>query len=170
MSSFGTIIEPDTILFERLVPAPIERVWDYLTKPAFLARWLAEVTLVPARGGRIELSFNISDADDRQRSGSILTGTIERIDPPYAFSFTWGKSAASLVSFELTPHYDDVLLTLRHSGLAAAQQHTWTAGWHTHLDILNARLRNEKPESFLLAYRRLLRTYVDRAAALQMRR
>lgn len=149
------------------MPAPIENVWDYLTKPPFLAQWLADVTLEPAVGARIELYFNITDADDRQRAGSVVTGRVQRYDSPYALAYTWTDS---LVSFELAPHYDEVLLTLRHSGLPPPMQQTWTAGWHTHLDILQARMRNEKPESFLLAYRKLLRTYVDRAAALQLRR
>ena len=166
MNSFGTIIESDTIFFERLLPGRIENAWDYVSSPPLLAQWLAEVTLEPIIGGRIELYFNISDADDRARAGSMVRGTVQRYEPPYSLAYTWSES---LVAFELAPHFDEVLLTLRHGGLPPALRQTWTAGWHTHLDILQARMRNEKPESFLLAYRRLLRTYVDRAAALQMR-
>jgi hypothetical protein len=30
-AAFGVLIEPGTIRFERILPGPIERVWDYLT-------------------------------------------------------------------------------------------------------------------------------------------
>ena len=33
MNHAATAIEGDLVRFERLLPGPIERVWDYLTKP-----------------------------------------------------------------------------------------------------------------------------------------
>lgn len=30
MDTYGTVIAPNTIRFERLLPGPIERVWAYL--------------------------------------------------------------------------------------------------------------------------------------------
>jgi uncharacterized protein YndB with AHSA1/START domain len=41
MDKYGTIIAPNTIRFERLLPGPIERVWAYLTDPEKRAKWLA---------------------------------------------------------------------------------------------------------------------------------
>jgi len=33
-----------TVEMERLLPGPIEQVWDYLTKPELLATWLGDAT------------------------------------------------------------------------------------------------------------------------------
>jgi len=42
MNHAATAVDGELIRFERLLPGPIERVWDYLTKPALQKRWLAE--------------------------------------------------------------------------------------------------------------------------------
>jgi uncharacterized protein YndB with AHSA1/START domain len=40
MADLGQVIHGDAVRFERLLPGPIERVWDFLTKPEHLATWL----------------------------------------------------------------------------------------------------------------------------------
>jgi len=42
MNRAATAIDGELVRFERLLPGPIERVWDYLTKPNLQKRWLAE--------------------------------------------------------------------------------------------------------------------------------
>ena len=32
LDAYGDLIEPATLKIERLLPGPVERVWDYLTK------------------------------------------------------------------------------------------------------------------------------------------
>ena len=41
MSEYGVVTEPRTIRMERLLPGPIERVWDYLTDSAKRGKWFA---------------------------------------------------------------------------------------------------------------------------------
>ena len=56
MSSIAARITPaENVRFERLLPGPIERVWEYLTKPDLQRAWLAEsaadicdITALPA--------------------------------------------------------------------------------------------------------------------------
>lgn len=42
MNHAAHAIDPQTVRFERLLPGPIERVWEYLTKPDLQKSWLAE--------------------------------------------------------------------------------------------------------------------------------
>ena len=43
LSGYGELIEPATVRIERMLPGPIERVWDYLTDSDLRAQWLAEL-------------------------------------------------------------------------------------------------------------------------------
>ncbi|HUK06032.1 MAG TPA: SRPBCC domain-containing protein, partial [Burkholderiales bacterium] len=54
----ATLIQPSTIRFERLLPGPIERVWEYLTVSEKRAAWLAAGEFDLRVGGRIELIVN----------------------------------------------------------------------------------------------------------------
>ncbi len=42
MNHAATAVDPELVRLERLLPGPIERVWEYLTKPHLQKRWLAE--------------------------------------------------------------------------------------------------------------------------------
>lgn len=45
MSNYGSILDRNTVKFERVLEGPIERVWDYLTKREHLAPWLGDGVL-----------------------------------------------------------------------------------------------------------------------------
>jgi uncharacterized protein YndB with AHSA1/START domain len=55
MADLGQVIDGDAVRFERLLPGPIERVWDFLTKPEHLATWLGEAHFEGRAGGFVEL-------------------------------------------------------------------------------------------------------------------
>jgi hypothetical protein len=74
------------VRFERLLPGPIERVWDYLTKPDLQKTWLAESAV------------DICD----------ITGC----QPPRRLEYSMRDS--SVVSLELEARGRDVLLVLTH--------------------------------------------------------
>ncbi len=165
-----TIIDAKTIRVERLLPAPIERAWDYLTKPERLRGWLAEGEMDLRAGGQVELCFDAGEAPDRAKAGATIRGVVTRIEPPRALAYTWTDAPEdrppaerpvpdSEVSFELEPRDQHVRLALTHRRLPPAFLPNCAAGWHTHLDILLARLRGEEPEPFLPVYERLLPMY-----------
>jgi uncharacterized protein YndB with AHSA1/START domain len=175
MSDFGKVIDSHTIRFERLLPGPIERVWEYLTKPDCLATWLAAGDMDLHVGGEVELRFDVQEVPAREKAGAIIRGVVTRCEPPRVLAYTWvdaspGKPAAgkpgfdSVVMFELEPRGEDVLLVLTHRRLPAALKPKFGAGWHTHLGILVARLRGEEPEPFLAVYQRVLPLYSREAA------
>jgi len=174
MTDSGEIIDPHTIRFARLLPGPIERVWDYLTKPDCLAAWLAPGEVDLRVGGQVELRFNVQEAPDRARVGAIIRGVVTRFEPPRVLAYSWTDASPSrppaenpvpdsIVTFELEARGEDVLLVLTHRRLPTALMPSCCAGWHTHLGILLPRLRSEEPEPFQPVYLRRLPVYQQQA-------
>jgi uncharacterized protein YndB with AHSA1/START domain len=176
MTGLGTVIDSHTIRFERLLPGPVERVWDYLTKSECLVTWLAEGEIDPRAGGQVELRFDVHEVPERAKAGAIIRGVVARFEPPRVLAYSWVDACADrppaespapdpVVTFELEGRGGDALLVLTHRQLPAALMPGFGAGWHTHLGILLARLRGEQPEPFLAVFRRLLPIYARQAAA-----
>jgi uncharacterized protein YndB with AHSA1/START domain len=55
---YGIFPEPGTVQFERLLPGPPKRIWDYLTKSEFKAKWLSAGDVEPHVGGKVEFNLN----------------------------------------------------------------------------------------------------------------
>jgi len=158
MDTYGEIIEPGTIRFERLLPGPIDRVWAYLTESEKKGKWLASGDVEPKVGGKVDLYFNnseLSEEDDpipekykEMEGGTHFTGRVTQWEPPRLLSYTWGEAdgSESEVTFELTPREDKVLLVLTHRRLGDDRDMLVgvAAGWHTHLGIL-VELLNGRP-------------------------
>lgn len=160
---FGTLIAPGTLRFERTLPGPIERVWEFLTNPEKRASWFAGGPLEPRTGGTLELRFHHAKLavpgevpSDRHKDLATCEGPnfqvrITAYDPPRRFAWEWDggiDGTPSEVLFELSPQGDQVLLTLTQRGLASKHLPGNAAGWHTHLALLLDRLSNRPTESF----------------------
>ncbi len=162
MSEYGSFTEPGTIVFRRVLPGPVERVWAYLTESDKRGQWLATGEMQLEVGGRVELHFFHADLSpvqepipDKYRhmeNGGGFTGRITRCEPPRLLAFTWAESRgeASEVTFELTPRDKQVLLVLSHRRLGDRRETLLSvaAGWHTHLGILADRLNDRTPQPF----------------------
>ena len=53
---YAILLAPDTILLERLLPGPIERVWEYLTDPEKLSTWLGVANIEQRAGTFLRVS------------------------------------------------------------------------------------------------------------------
>jgi uncharacterized protein YndB with AHSA1/START domain len=175
----GTLVEPTAIRFERVLPGPIDRVWDHLTKPELLATWLAVAASMELRsGGKVELTMDHGQSDggvpDRVKDKIVdgdkikpgVHGTITRLEPMRALAYTWedavlgAKDAAkSEVTFELEPRGDDVLLTLTHRRVDPKYIPQTLGGWHTLLDALESRTRGEGLFGFFERFEQNLALY-----------
>jgi hypothetical protein len=100
------IASAQSVRFERLLPGPIERVWEYLTKPDLQRSWLAE-----------------SAADIRDVTGCQPLRRLE-----------YALRDSSVVSLELEARGSDVLLVLTHRRFPACLP-TWLAGAGTALAV-----------------------------------
>lgn len=164
MSADGRFPVADRLVFERVLPGPIERVFAFLTEPGKRERWLCFGDVEPEAGGAVKLVFHndrlapgSEPVPDRYKpyDGATFEGEVTVYVPPRRFAHTWD---GTLVDFALEPLPDGtVKLTLTQTGLADADREArigTLAGWHTHLDILECRLRGAEPESFWPAHAR----------------
>lgn len=160
MNEYGVVLESGAVRFERLLSAPVERVWAYLTDSEKRGTWLASGTFDLRLGGETNLLFKHSQITpeapperyrEMNEKGHLSKGTITRYEPPHALAFTWDGDGnpPSEVTFELSPRDGKTLLVLTHRKLAdAAAMKDVSGGWHVHLDLLQDRLAGEPPRGF----------------------
>lgn len=161
-SSFGVVVNDNTVRFERTLPGHIEEVWKYFTQPTFLSRWLAEATVEARLGGRIELSFDEAEMPERKEKGKRIIGLINGFEPLRKLAFSWMDTSNDLdsaVSVELSEQGDKTNVVLTHTRLPRSRMHEFLAGWHTHLDVLAARLTNSIPPIFSKRFNQVVQKY-----------
>lgn len=151
-------ITPDTLRFERLLDAPVEKVWQYLVDPELRARWFMGGPADLAVGGRYGLTMDhdrLSDGEvetpERYKPyvGHSWNERITRVEPPHVLAFTWEDGAAGEVTFELREEAGRTRLVLTHSGLRGRDDAiNFGGGWHSHLAVLERRLRDEPVPDF----------------------
>jgi uncharacterized protein YndB with AHSA1/START domain len=168
---YGVLTEPATLKIQRLLPGPIERVWAYLTESDLRRQWLAAGEMEMKVGAPFELVWRNDELtqqpgrrpagfQDEHRKQSRIT----ELDPPRKLAFTWEDSGD--VSFELEAVGGEVLLTVIHRRLPDRKTTLGVgAGWHTHLDLLVARLSGEELEPFWDRWSRLQKEYDRRIPA-----
>lgn len=157
--SLGTQTEPATLRVERLLPAPVERVWAYLVDPEKRRTWLAGGSMAEKPGGVFELRFQHTELSGEEaperyaayRKTHIQKSRVVRIEPPKLLTISWGSESdtASEVTFELSPKGEGTQLVLTHRRLPDRKETVSVAsGWHAHLDVLDDVLHGRKPQGF----------------------
>lgn len=171
MNPYGQVIDKGTVRFERLLPGPVERVWQYLTDSQLRGKWLATGAMEPRIDGVVTLNFRHRDLSDHDEatpvkyesmeSGHTMVGRVTRWEPLRHLAFTWDGD--SEVAFDLEPKGKDVLLTLTQRRLASRDDMiSVSSGWHSHLEILIERLRGETSAPFWPRIERYDREYAQR--------
>lgn len=161
MSAYGEVLDEQTVRFERLLPGPIGRVWNYLVDADKRARWLCGGETELTSGGRVEMIFQnakLSGQQDIERPEKykdmpekvLFSGTVTRCEPPRVLAHTWDyEDTASEVCYELHEEGDQVRLVLTHTRLTGRDEmQSVCGGWHTHLDILVDVLNGDEPKPF----------------------
>jgi len=161
MGNYGERIDDTTVRFERLLPGPLERIWEYLTDSDKRGSWFASGKTELEVGGKTEMHFHNSslssqpDIDPPEKYKDMpeemsFGGTVTRCNPPYLIAYTWDfEDGQSEVSFELQEKGDKVRLVLTHRRLSSLDEVlSVSGGWHTHLDILEDVLEGREPQAF----------------------
>ena len=169
--AYGVLTEPTTLKIQRRLPGPIERVWAYLTESDLRRQWLAAGPMEMKVGATFELVWRNSELTNPpgERPPGFaeehrMEGRITELDPPHKLAITWGSTGG--VSFELEPRGNGVLLTVIHHRVAdRAILQRVSAGWHTHLDILVARMTGKEPAPFWDGWSRVNKEYEQRLSA-----
>jgi uncharacterized protein YndB with AHSA1/START domain len=173
----GTFTGRGEVRLVRILPGPIERVWDYLTDPEKRARWFAGGPMEPKQGGKYELFFHHknltpdetppAEFKQVQDPGVKMAGTILRWEPPRVLSYTFDDE--SDVTFELTPQGKNVQLVLTHRSRGSDLPFLtgYASGWHVHLAYLTALLEDAPRPRFWALHAKLKAEYAKLREAAQ---
>jgi uncharacterized protein YndB with AHSA1/START domain len=167
--AYGEFTNPGEVRLVRLLPAPIDRVWAFLTDSDKRALWFAPGPMDLKPGGKVRFEFDhetLSGGEVRVRKsegctyGPVVEGEVRQCKPPNLLTFTMDKTEAT---FELEAHGDATRLVLTHRRLdTPAQMISVAAGWHTHVAYLIAKLGGGEAPPFWATHARLEQEYADR--------
>ena len=151
-------ITQQTLRFERLLAAPIERVWQFLTVPELRATWFMAGPTDLTVGGKFgltmdhdRLSDGVSPMPEKYQAyrGHSWSEEITRLEPPRLLAIRWEDGKAGEVTFELTAEGPQTRLVLTHAGLRGRDDAIkFGGGWHSHLAVLERRVRDEAVPDF----------------------
>lgn len=175
MSDHGEQIDAHTIRFRRILPGPIEPIWEWMTDGEKRRQWLAGGETQLHVGGKAELFFNnstLTAPDDeppekyKEYAGDVrFVGEVVEVDPPRLIRFTWPEAdgKTSEVTIALEEKGEKIVLTLTHRNLTTrSDMLSVSSGWHAHFDIMIAKLAGETPPRFWAAIVRLESEYDGR--------
>jgi uncharacterized protein YndB with AHSA1/START domain len=173
---YGDATKPGEVRLLRLLPGPIERVWEYLTDSEKRSTWFTGGSMELRVGGRVEFLFRHSliSPDEQPPEkyqkvhdpGVPMTGLVTRYEPPRLLGLTWEGNTPeeeSEVVFELIPQGDAVRLELTHRRLSSDNERAdVSSGWHIHTAILYARLAGNTPPPLWAMHDKLEAEYKQR--------
>lgn len=167
----GTLVNAAEVRFIRILPGPIERVWEYITDPGKRSLWFCGGTSEKKPGGKVKLVFNnktlapgpeeVPEKYKAHAADNIESdATVTRYEPPKVYAFQWDEGE---VIFELEPQGDQVQLTLTHRNLPNKKELLdVSGGWHIHLIVLAAKLEGSIQPPFWSTLMRLEDEYKER--------
>ena len=165
---FGLLTEPATLTITRLLPGPATRIWAYLTDSELRRQWLAAGAMEQMVGAPVDLVWRndeLTDPPGARPEGfgdeHRMTCEVTAIDAPRLLSISWGSTGG--VTFTLDEQGDEVLLTIVHKRIEDPEVLlNVSAGWHAHLDVLEARARETPAAPHWDNWTRLREVYAER--------
>ncbi|WP_089174164.1 SRPBCC domain-containing protein [Bosea sp. AS-1] len=122
--------ETRSVVVEREMPHPPEKIWRALTQPHLIAEWLMKNDFSPIVGHRFNLSGDW---------GGVLDCEVLAVEPNRSLSYTWNfahddaaYALQSVVTFTLTPSSKGTLLRMEQAGFRPEQKQAFggaKAGW-----------------------------------------
>lgn len=107
-------------------------LWEALTDPGRLARWLGEFSGELRVGGTFDAAFTSSWTG---------TGRVEVCEPPHHLRTRMtDEDGETVIEATLTPEGDGVLLVVEDRGLPLPQLWAHGAGWQVHIEDLGHHL------------------------------
>ena len=131
----STATESLSVVVEREIPFPPEKIWRALTQPHLIEEWLMKNDFKPVVGH----SFNL-----RGDWGGVLDCEVLAVEPNKTLSYTWNFDDAangleSVVTWTLTPTNSGTHLRMEQSGFRADQQQAYQGarfGWQKFFSAL----------------------------------
>jgi uncharacterized protein YndB with AHSA1/START domain len=150
-------VAPDAIRLERVLDAPIEKVWRYLTEAELRSQWFMGGTDATGVGEFDLLVDHDNLSDDKvpypesyaSFKGAVWTEKVIRFEPPRLLETTFQGGKNGNVTYELFPEGERTRLILTHSGITSGTgAQDFGSGWNSHLTVLETRLAGGSVKNF----------------------
>lgn len=119
-----------SVVVEREIPYPPEKIWRALTQPHLIEEWLMKNDFKPVVNHRFSVSADWGAVDCEVRA----------VEQHRTLSYTWDtKDLRSVVAWTLTPTQTGTLLRMEQSGFRPDQQPYYrgaAVGWPKFLENL----------------------------------
>lgn len=122
--------ETRSVVVERKIAHPPEKLWRALTQPHLVAEWLMKNDFAPVVGHRFKL---------RGEWGGVLDCEVLAVEPPIRLAYTWNFehpdpafALKSVVTFTLTPTSTGTHLRMEQAGFRSTQKQAYggaSVGW-----------------------------------------
>jgi uncharacterized protein YndB with AHSA1/START domain len=126
--------ETRSVIVEREIPHPPEKIWRALTQPHLIEEWLMKNDFEPVVGHNFKL---------RADWGGVLDCEVLAVEPNRTLCYTWNlkrddaaSNFVSVVTFTLTPTTTGTHLRMEQSGFRPDQRQAYGgahAGWRQFL-------------------------------------
>ena len=118
-----TSTETRSVVLEREIPFPPEKIWRALTQPHLIEKWLMKNDFEPVVGH----SFNL------RADWGAVDCQVQAVEPNKTLSYTWGAfGLESVVTWTLTPTSTGTHLRMEQSGFRPDQEKAYQGakyGW-----------------------------------------
>ena len=116
-----TSTETRSVIVEREIPHPPEKIWRALTQPHLIEEWLMKNDFKPVVGQNFKLRADWGAVDCQVRN----------VEPNKTLSYTWGAfGLESVVTWTLTPAGTGTHLRMEQSGFRTDQQQAFHGARH----------------------------------------
>jgi uncharacterized protein YndB with AHSA1/START domain len=150
-------IAPDAIRLERMLDAPPQTVWRYLTEAELRGQWFMGGTDAKP-GSEFELLVDHDRLSDEAVpysesyaafKGAVWSEKVIRFEPPRLLETSFQSGKNGTVTYELIPDGERTRLVLTHSGIASGTgAQDFGSGWNSHLTVLQERLAGRSVRDF----------------------
>jgi uncharacterized protein YndB with AHSA1/START domain len=150
-------IGSDGIRLERLLDAPPETVWRYLTEAGLRQQWFMGGTDATA-GGEFDLlndhdNLSLDDVPYPESyapyKGKTWAERVMRFDPPRLLETTFQSGKNGTVTYELQPEGERTRLVLTHRRIVSGTgAQDFGGGWNSHLTVLQEKLAGRSVKNF----------------------
>ena len=122
--------ETRSVVVEREIPHPPEKIWRALTQPHLIEEWLMNNDFTPVVGHRFDFRADWGSVECR----------VLAVEPNQTLSYTWGAyGLASVVTWTLTPTSAGTHLRMEQTGFRPDQPRYYQGakyGWPRFLAAL----------------------------------
>jgi uncharacterized protein YndB with AHSA1/START domain len=126
--------ETRTVVVEREIPHPPEKIWRALTQPHLIEEWLMQNDFEPRVNHRFKFTADWGSVDCR----------VLEVEPNRTLSYTWGAlGLGSVGTWTLTPTSTGTHLRMEQAGFRPDQEQAYQGaryGWKKFLSALEQTL------------------------------